>query len=233
MAYGVSRYTTPNLDPICTLPIAHRDQIIRDLARKTPVGPTGELSVYRDDSRYRAEHLKGYSPASLFRMGIRDKDFLRDRIVEVLYPGYTEEDLKTKRKTGAITRYVNRVWPVLRSAVLSVKSGGGPGVYEIYDYRFGLFSFGTMGYVYAEDMETASIIAKTVFGFVVEEDTLRVRFVEWENRECADILNLSLIATLSENVKTLLNRRKEIDDSVDKNSSHMIALSNIMSQDSN
>ena len=233
MAYGVTRYTTPKIDPICTLPIDHRDQIVKDLSRKTPRGPVGDLSLYKDDSKYRTEFFKGYSPDVLFRLGVRDKDSLRVLMCNILYPGYTEEKLKTGRKTGPITRCVNRVWPILRSAVLSVKAGGGPGVYEIYDYRFGLYSFGTMGYVYADDMSTASIIGKTVFGFMVPDDSVRVRFIEWENRECADILNLDVIATLSENLSKLTDRKKDLDSALEKNSAHIDALANIMNKDAN
>jgi len=233
MTYGVSRYTLPKLDPICTLPITHRDRIVKDLVRKNPFGPVGELSIYRDDSKYRSDHLRGYKPSSLFRLGIRDKDFLRQIIASIVYPGLTEKDLKVNRKSGPITRYVNRAWPILRSAILSIKSGGGPGVYEVYDYRFGFHTYGTMGYVSADDPTTALIIAKTVFGFIVPDDTVRVRFIEWESRDCVDILNLSVIAALSENIQKLENKKKEIDNTVEKNKSHMDTLSNIMRQDNN
>lgn len=233
MSYGVSRYTTLKIDPICTLPIDHRDQIVKDLARKKPQGPVGDLSIYRDDSRYRSEHLSGYAPDALFRLGVRDRDTLRELVSRMLYPGLTEENLKEGRKVGFVTRCVNRAWPPLRSAILSVKSGGGPGVYEVYDYRFGMCSYGTMGYVYADDMTTATIIAKTVFGFMVPDDSVRVRFIEWENKECADILNLRVMSLLSENVSNLSDRRKEIDDAVKQKRSHIDALYNIMNKEIN
>ena len=114
-----------------------------------------------------------------------------------------------------------------------MKSGGGPGVYEVYDYRFGLYTFGTMGYVAADDMATALIIAKTIFGFIVPDDTVRVRFIEWESRDCVDILNLGVIATLPESISSLEGKKKEIDNTVENNKSHMDALTNIMRQDSN
>lgn len=233
MSYGVSRYSLPKLDPVCTLPATHKISILRDLIRKNPAGPIGVLEIYRDSSIYKPEHLKGYDPTSLFRLGVRDKDALRQEVSRMIYPGWTEEDLKLNKKSGIVTRYVNRAWPTLRSAILSVKSIGGPGVYELYDYGSSIHTYGVVGYVYACDMNTAIIIGKTTFGFVKSSTSFRARFLEWENSEFADILNLGLMASLSENITQMSKRKEEIEKSVNHNSLHIEALTNIVHKANN
>jgi len=228
MSYGIARYSLPKLDPICTLPTSHCTKILKDLIRKNPLGPIGDLSDYKDTSAYQPEHLKGYAPIALFRLGIRDKDTLRHEIIAIKYPGSSSEDLKNSRRSGIITRYVNRSWPILRSAILSVKSSGGLGIYEVYDYRFGVHSLGTLGFVYADDMSTALIIGEAIFGFIAPDTTLRVRFVEWEDKDCVDILNLGLMSTLSENITRLTEKKEELEKIASLNKSHIESLANIV-----
>ena len=164
----------------------------------------------------------------MFRLGIRDKDALREAISEIVYPGFTEDEIKTTRRAGTITKYLNRVWPILRSAVLGVKSGGAPGVYEVYDCRFGGFNYGTIGYVYADDMSTAEIMGRTLFSYMTPDGDLRVRFVEWENKEWVDILNLALMSALSEQTSKLFEKKKSLEKIIEHNRSHISSLSNIL-----
>lgn len=228
MSYGISRYSLPNFDPISTIPADHCVRIIKDLMKKRPLGPVGVLASYKDDALYQPEHLSGYSPLIIFRLGIRDKDTLKIAICNIVYPGCSEEEIKVTRRSGTITRYLNRVWPIIRSAVLGVKSGGASGLYEVYDCRFSALSYGIIGYVYADDMSTARIIGKTLFGYMMTDGDLRVRFIEWENRECLDILNIGLMASLSERTNKLVEKKENLEKVIEHNKSHIKALSNIL-----
>jgi len=82
-------------------------------------------------------------------------------------------------------------------------------------------------------MPTAQIIGKTIFGYMTPDGNLRVRFVEWESREFIDILNLGLMASLSETTDKLKEKKDSLGKTIAHNTLHIKALSNILCKTQN
>ena len=214
----------------CGIPLSHRDKIVKDLTRKVPVGPTGEANAYKATLSYKSGFYCDYSPIILFQLGIRERPELREIINSLFYPDLTGEEIRAQRKAGTVTMYLNRVWPVIKSAIIDARMIGGPGIYEVYDYRFYIIMGGVMGYVYADDMSTAKILGQTIFGFVAPSGKLRVRYVEYGDRSSVDMLNVSLLAKLSENRKNAKDRVEALEDKLLYIAAHIDVISDYVSE---
>ena len=230
MSIYISKYNFLDLPPVCSVPALHRDLILLDIIAAKPVGPMDETEVYRDTSNYKAAYMHDYDPVVFFRLGVRDKDSLKEQIRRLKFNNESDETLKAKNRTGALTRFTNRGWAILRASLLSVKSVGSQGVYEAFDYTFGSVSGGVLAYVYADSMDTAAIIAKSLFGFMASSENIKVRYIEWESKEYAAMLNVRLVSALSESYQKLVERRKEIGQKIEEVSSQIESITNIMQE---
>lgn len=230
MSIYISKYNYLDLPPVCSVPTSHRDLILLDIIASKPSGPIGETEIYRDTSKYKAAYMHDYDPVVFFRLGVRDKDALKDQIRRLKFGGDSDEELKEKNRSGALTRFTNRGWAILRASLLSVKSVGSQGVYEAFDYTFGSVSGGVLAYVYAENMDTAAIISKSLFGFIAPNENIKVRYIEWETKEYADMLNVRLVSALSESYQKLVKRREDIGQKIEEVNAQIESITNIVQE---
>ena len=228
MSYFISRTDFLTLPAVCSIPVYHRDLIILDIVKIKPTGPVGGLCQYADVSSYRPTHLHEYDPVALFRMGIRDKDTLKEEVRRLKFENKSDDALRACNRLGIMTKCINRAWPMIRSAVLGVKSVGSAGVYEVYNYDLGLISTGVLGYVYAQSPETASIIGRAMCGFMTEKSAVRVRYIEWEDQDYADMLNTRFIAALSDSRNKLAEKQEKMQKQLETLEVHLGTLTNII-----
>jgi hypothetical protein len=216
---------------ICGIPISHRDKIIKDLARKNPLGPLADLSIYESKPCYRSAFYHNYSAAILFQMGIRDIERLREVTSSIFYPNLSLDEIRQQKKTGTITKYINRIWPLIRSAIIDTRISGSLGIYEVYDYKSRTILGGIVGYVYANDLKMAKVLGQMILGFITNNEKLSIRYVEYGTKETVEILNISLMSKLAENRKIFVNRKNILKEKIENIATHIDLLTSIVGED--
>lgn len=216
----------------CSLPESHRDKILKDLLKNKPAGPTGDMSLYRSEAgTYRERLYHGYRYDVFFRMGIRSEEELWEALCDVMYPETHVNEL-TRNQRGAITRSRNRVWPSIRNSIMDTRIIGSKGIYEVYDYScFFTISGGTLGYVYSEDLKTAKLLARTLFGFMTDEKSVRVKYTEWGDKDLVNMLNVGVIGRIAQECNDMQQKAKTLEEKIKTASSQIDLLTSIVDFD--
>ena len=58
-------------------------------------------------------------------------------------------------------------------------------------------------------------MAQTLFGFVSSKSSVRARFVEWGDADLVDMLNIELMAAVSEERKKLRSRIEDLSEKIE------------------
>lgn len=201
-----------------------RDEVINDLIRNRPKGPSGTTLHYRvteeycyDAGRYKkvatpSEENFGYEMGVLFDLGFKSKSdvdmFFRNRD----FAGKSDWNLGGKKAT--LTRRVNRLWSRIEDAVIQVKRQGGRGIYRVLGSHY---SSSALGHLYAETKEEAAITAKIYFGYMSDQpDRMRVEFVRRGSVSEMKSLNEEMIKSIDKDIerheKELQNYMKRIEN---------------------
>jgi hypothetical protein len=222
-------YPTPPV--LCSIPIDHRDKILRDLLKKKPEGPIGDLSLYQSVGYQRERLYYGYRYDIFFRMGVRSEEDLWEVIREIMYPDRVTEDL-TRNQRGAVTRSRNKLWPTLKSAIVDTRIVGAQGIYEVYDYSYCYsLSRGILGYVYANDVKTARLLAKTLFGFMTSEKTVRAKYAEWGDKSLVNMLNVAIISRIAQESDQMQEKIVALKEKIQSATCQIDLLTSIMDYD--
>ena len=150
-----------------------RDQIIDDLLLKRPTanGCTYEDERYYDFDRgeYRTRAVSshktfGYGDEVLFQLGLHSYRSVETYVRQMFYGGKIEAQL-TRGQRGGVTRKANRIWDRIGSAVSRIQTHGteSSALYEVKAGRWG----DIVGHVYADDVESARVLASVTFGYLV------------------------------------------------------------------
>ena len=216
----------------CSIPESHKDKILKDLLKNKPSGPTDDTKIYAAESgTYRERLYHGYRYDTFFRLGVRSEEDLWEALCDVMYPEVNPEDL-TRNQRGAITRSRNRVWPSIKNSIMDTRVIGSRGIYEVYDYSsFFTISGGTLGYVYADDLKTAQLLAKTLFGFMTDEKSVRVKYTEWGNRELVNMLNVGVIGRIAQECDDMHQRVKTLEKKIKSATCQIDLLTSIVDYD--
>ena len=186
-----------------------RDEIINDLIRNRPKGPSGVKLSYTvtneycyDTGRYKNFAVPslaqfGYQDGVLFDLGFKsraDVDFyLRKRDFD------SKSDWNLGGKKATLTRRVNRLWSRIEDSVTRVRREGGKGIYRVSQ---SMYSHSAFGHLYAETKEEASITAKIYFGYLTDNpDRMRVEFVRRGSVAEMKSLNEAMIESIDRDIE--------------------------------
>ena len=187
----------------------NRNDIINDLIRNRPQGPTGVDITYTvtedycyDAGRYKkhaepSHNNYGYDDGTLFDLGFKDRgeadQYLRKRDFE------NKSDWSLGRKKATLTRRVNRLWERIGDSVRRVQREGGRGIYKVKNNPY---SGSVLGHLHAESMDEAKITAKIYFGYLAEDvERMRVEFVRRGSVVEMKSLNQALLNDIDAQIK--------------------------------
>ncbi len=132
----------------------NRDEIINDLIRNRPKGPSGATLTYEvennycyDAGRYKnfvipSDDQYGYDDGTLFDLGFKDRSDVDMYIRNRYFNG--ESDWTFKGRKATLTRRVNRLWDRISNSVRRVTREGGRGIYKV---RENAYSGGVVGHL--------------------------------------------------------------------------------------
>ena len=222
----------PEPPVLCTIPLEHRNKILQDLLKNKPAGPIDDMEIYQSEKGSHRERLyHGYHYDVFFRMGIRSEDELWHAICDVMYPSFQPESL-TRNQRGAVTRSRNKIWPSVKNSIVDTRIIGSRGVYQVYDYNyFFTLSGGILGYVYADDSKTAKLLAQTLFGFMTDTKTVRVKYTEWGDKSLVNMLNVGVIGRIAEECDQMKKRKTLLEDKMKAATCQIDLLSSIVDYD--
>lgn len=161
-----------------------RDEIIDDLMRRRPKGSGKTKITYTvDDGEYDHRRRKykqiavpsdpsyGYSEETLFDLGFKELDDVRDYIRARDFEGLS--DWKLRRRKATLARRSNAVWRRIEWAVHNIGRKGGEGVYSVSQ------GYGTseIGNLFARNMEEAKESANLFFSYLFPGKSIRVKFI--------------------------------------------------------
>jgi hypothetical protein len=146
-----------------------KNKIIDDLLKKKPKGPKGADLTYDSKEEYcydRRRYVRyyvcndlgyGYGSRSLFKLGLHDKDDVREYVRNRWFEG--QSSYKIGRKKSTVTRRTNRLWSRIEKAVRAQKTTGGKGIYKLSKgYRGDAFV-----YVFASSHDEAKTLGQVFF----------------------------------------------------------------------
>jgi hypothetical protein len=215
-----------------------RDDIINDLIRNRPRGPSCTKITYvveenydYDSSRYKKNDIPshvtyGYTNEDLFDLGFKDRASIDIYIRTRDFNGSSNYTLGRKKAT--VTRRVNRLWSRISDSVHKVKRSGGRGIYKIIDSPY---HGDLMGHLYAETKEEANITAKIYFGYLLEDtDRLRVEYIRRGSVIEMKSLNENLVADIDKKIASVEADQKRLEQRISDYTARKTTVATVESQ---
>jgi len=219
LVYNISKETGETMQP------AQRDNIVTDLLRKRPEGPTrstrrsmvyGEQQIYDDlASKYRdvvvSENVPnfGYDIQDLFELDLHDHVASHTYLSKRFFQKDSYE--LTKGQKISISRKLNRLWQRLKGPLEEMQKIGGSGIYSVKT-RWGSEA---LGHLVASDKESAKQMAEVFYSFLTER-RLEVTYIRSGDFSQMKEFNQQLLVQKEKNISRRLERITEIENSIEE-----------------
>ena len=159
---------------------------------------------------------KSYSNEDIFQMGLHTRRSVEMYIVDRFFEGKKLGEIGRQKST--VTRRTNRVWQRIKNIIVDQQIRGGKGIYRISE-RFGL---GCLGFVYAENRESAKDLATLFFSALDPWNKPDVKFVKFGDPDNLSFYTDRYIAkwekeieSIERNRATIIKKSKNLRDRIE------------------
>lgn len=218
---------------------AHRADVIQDLLKNRPAGPSLNQVNYRKVEKWCPERSRnivkdvpdkeyfGYDKRMLFNLGIRSLDDVRKVLRKYNFDG--KYIIGSKKRT--YTRQCNRLWARLEPAIKLVIKEGGTGVYRVI-HKSVRSSYTlretSVGFVYAVDYNEATRMSRLMFGYLVKDpENLETVFTRFGTQSALFSYNTRAVEKIDARLQEIENSLKYMKEKAKKLASMKQAIVNV------